>query len=216
MTTIKPNWKKHKIGEGHRSIIVSVNAVINVWHYEMHSSLISKCPLLNVPLMAFHNGILMGAFIVPCLVCYSWGLPIYHYGNHITIKSHWVWAFAGSGSNVSYCKEYKEETSLLQRNCLPAQLYMLTFTCMNKSRPQFYYSIPVRHHLWLSKKWNATETSDHPRGSATEAKRTHENIREETFSYPETPKRGSYNLDHNQQCRKKNVTKLITAAKNNL
>lgn len=26
---------------------------------------------------------------------------------------------------------------------------------------------------------NATETSDHPRGCATEAKRTHENIREE-------------------------------------
>lgn len=54
--------------------------VINAWHYEMHSSLISKCPLLNLSLMVFHNGILMGAFIVPCLVC---GLPIHHYGNHI-------------------------------------------------------------------------------------------------------------------------------------
>ena len=29
------------------------------------------------------------------------------------------------------------------------------------------------------------------------------------------PERGSYNLDHDQWCRKKNVSKLITAAKNN-
>lgn len=133
-----------------------------------------------------------------------------------TIKSHWVWVFARSGSNVSYCKEYKEEISLLQRNCLPAQLHMLTFTCMNKSLLQFYYSIPVRHHLWLSKKWNATETSDHPRGCATEAKRTHENIREEKYCskthiqrrfvfFLLSPKRRSYNLDHNQWCRKKKM-----------
>lgn len=90
-------------------------------------------------------------------------------------------ASAISGSNVSYCKEYKGETSLLLRNSLQAQLYMLTFTCMNKSKQQFYHSIPERHHLWLSKKWNATETSDHPRGCAAEAKRAHENIREEKY-----------------------------------
>lgn len=138
-----------------------------------------------------------------------------------TIKSHWVWVFAKSGSNVSYCKEYKEETSLCQRNCIWPQLYMLTFTCMNKSRPRFYYSIPARHHLWLSKKWNATETSDHPRGCATEAKRTHENIREKKYCSKTHiqrlffPKKGSYNLDHNHWCRK-NVCKFITAAKNNL
>lgn len=146
-----------------------------------------------------------------------------------TIKSHWMWAFAWSGSNVSYCKEYKEETSLLQRNCLPAQLNMLTFTCMNKSRPRFYYSIPVRHLLWLSKKWNATETSDHPRGCATEAKRAHENIREEKycskthiprpfFFFP--PKRGGViiwiTISGAEKKKERNVLKLITAAKNNL
>lgn len=134
--------------------------------------------------MVFHNGILMGAFIVSCLVCNSVG----HLQHSSLWKSYTInWVLARTGSNVSYCKEYEEDTSLHRTNCLPALLYTLSFASMNKSRAQFYYSIPVRHHLWLSKKWNATETSDHPRGCATEAKRTHENIREEKYcSYPET------------------------------
>lgn len=82
-----------------------------------------------------------------------------------------------NGSNVSDCKEYMEHTELLQRNDLPAQLCTLTFICMNKWRRPFYYSVPARQHLWLSKKWNATETSDHPRGCATGANRAHKDIR---------------------------------------
>lgn len=112
-------------------------------------------------------------------VCFAiLGWEATYSSNHIPWRATECKCFPRSGSNVSYFKEYEEETSLLQRNCLAAQLYMLTITCTNKSRPQFYYSIPVRHHLWLSKKWNATETSDHRRGCATEAKRTPENIRE--------------------------------------
>lgn len=143
-----------------------------------------------------------------------------------TIKSHWVWAFAWSGSNVSYCKEYREETSLLQRNCLPAQLYMLTFTCMNKSRPRFYYSIPVRHHLWLSKKWNfhrdlrsSKRLRDRSKKSPWEHQRREILLKD---SYPETFfcffQRGGVIIwtTIGGAEKKRNVRKLITAAKNNL
>lgn len=122
------------------------------------------------------------------------------------------------GQMLAIVKNTRQKTSLFQRNCLPAQLYMLTFACMNKSRTQFYYSIPVRHHLWLSKKLNATETSDHPRGCATEAQRTHENIWEEKYCSKTFQRGGCYNLDHNQWSRKIVFffCKLITAAKNDL
>lgn len=117
-------------------------------------------------------------------VCYafSWGLPtVLIIMQIINNKEQLSSRLARSGSNVCYCKECMEEASLRQRNCLQAQLYMLTFTRMNKSRLQFYYPIPVRHHLQPSKECNVTETSDHPRGCATEAKRTHENITEEKY-----------------------------------
>lgn len=109
------------------------------------------------------------------------------------------------GQMLRYCKGYTRETRLLLRGNGPYQhsctySNMLPFALMNKSWAQLYYSIQVRLHLSLSKKWNATETWDHPRGCVTAARRARQNIREgkrclKTRIIFHLKREGSFNLD---------------------
>ena len=81
----------------------------------------------------------------------------------------WIWVFFAKKwvkGWLSYLWEWRSEALILGGDGLYCPLGVSS--CMNKCSAGLLYYTPARHHLWMSKEWNATETTAHPGGAPNE------------------------------------------------